>query len=61
MDVTFTIRRYQPEVREEPYYEDFEFEAEPTGADEAQAEHEGADRPVDMGRRRLVGRESARA
>lgn len=30
MDVTFTIRRYQPEVREEPYYEDFEFEAEPT-------------------------------
>ena len=30
MDVTFTIRRYQPEVREDPYYEDFEFEAEPT-------------------------------
>jgi len=30
MDVTFTIRRYQPEVRDEPYYEDFEFEAEPT-------------------------------
>ena len=30
MDVTFTIRRYQPEVRDDPYYEDFEFEAEPT-------------------------------
>lgn len=30
MEATLTIRRYQPEVREEPYYEDFELEVEPT-------------------------------
>lgn len=30
MDVTFTIRRFQPEVRDDPYYEDFDLEAQPT-------------------------------
>lgn len=30
MDVTLTIRRYQPEVRDEPYCEDFDLEADPT-------------------------------
>jgi len=30
MNVAFNIRRFQPEVRDDPYYETFEFEAEPT-------------------------------
>jgi len=30
MNATITIRRYQPERREDPYYEDFEVEVEPT-------------------------------
>ena len=30
MKATITIRRYQPEEREDPYYEDFEVEVEPT-------------------------------
>lgn len=30
MKATITIRRYQPEKREDPYYEDFEVEVEPT-------------------------------
>lgn len=30
MNVTLTIRRYQPGRREEPYYEDFDLDAAPT-------------------------------
>lgn len=30
MKATITIRRYQPEVRDDPYYEDFEVEVDPT-------------------------------
>ena len=30
MKATITIRRYQPEKREDPYYEDFEVDVEPT-------------------------------
>ena len=29
MQVTFTIRRYQPDLRDDPYYEEFTFEADP--------------------------------
>ncbi len=29
MEVTFTIRRYQPDLRDEPYYEEFTFDADP--------------------------------
>lgn len=30
MKATITVRRYQPEVREDPYYEDFDVDVEPT-------------------------------
>ena len=30
MRVTFRVYRYQPEIREDAYYDSFEFEAEPT-------------------------------
>lgn len=30
MNATITVRRYQPEERDEPYYEDFEVDVEPT-------------------------------
>jgi succinate dehydrogenase / fumarate reductase iron-sulfur subunit len=30
MKATITVRRYQPEERDEPYYEDFEVEVDPT-------------------------------
>lgn len=46
MKATFTIRRYQPEVREDPYYEDFEIEVDPTdrvldGLNEIKWHHDG--------------------
>jgi succinate dehydrogenase / fumarate reductase iron-sulfur subunit len=46
MKATFTIRRYQPEVREAPYYEDFEIEIDATdrvldGLNEIKWHHDG--------------------